>query len=79
MIQFQELVSATIESFIRQNVSLDKLVSHVMTLGAFKPVFREPQVPLFQYCFKELKAADTIPKVFGVLIGLLFFLQLPHH
>ena len=67
MIRFQELVSATIESFIRQNVSLDKLVSHVMTLGAFKPVFREPQVPLFQYCFKELKSADTIPKIFLVL------------
>ena len=67
MIQFQELVSATVESFIRQDVSLDKLVSHVMTLGAFKPVFREPQVPLFQYCFKELKAADTIPKIFLVL------------
>ena len=67
MIQFQELVSATIESLIRQTTSLDKLVSHVMTLGAFKPVFREPQVPLFQYCFEELKSADTIPKVFWVL------------
>ena len=67
MIQFQELVSAIIESLGIQNVSLDKLVSHVMTLGAFKPVFREPQVPLFQYCFEELKSADTIPKVFWVL------------
>ena len=67
MIRFRELVSATIESLGIQNVSLDKLVSHVMTLGAFKPVFREPQVPLFQYCFKKLKAADTIPKIFLVL------------
>ena len=67
MIQFQELVSAIIESLGIQSVSLDKLVSHVMTLGAFKPVFREPQVPLFQYCFEELKSADTIPKVFWVL------------
>ena len=38
-----------------------------MTLGAFDPVFKEPQVPLFQYCFKELKTADTILKVFLVL------------
>ena len=60
-------MSAIIESLGIQNVSLDKLVSHVMTLGAFKPVFREPPVPLFQYCFEELKAADTIPKVFLVL------------
>ena len=67
MIQFQELVSKTIESLISQKVSLDKLVSHVMTLGAFKPVAKEPQVPLFQYCFKELKSADTIPKIFLIL------------
>ena len=67
MMRFQELVSATIESLIRQNVSPDKLVSHVMTLGAFKPVFKEPQVPLFQYCFQKLEAADTVPKVFLVL------------
>ena len=64
MIRFQELVSATMNSFIRQNVSQAVLVSHVMTLGAFKPVFKEPQVPLFQFCFKEMKAADSIPKVF---------------
>ena len=67
MMQFQELVSATIKSFIRQNVPLDKLVSHVMTLGAFNPVFNQPQVPLFQCYFKELKTADTIPKIFLVL------------
>ena len=46
---------------------LDELVAHVMTLGAFKPVFKESQVPLFQYCFKELEAADSIPKIFLVL------------
>ena len=66
-IRFQELVSATINSLIRQNVSLDLLVSHVMALGAFDPVFKEPQVPVFRLSFKELKAADTIPKVFMVL------------
>ena len=60
-------MSAIIESLIRQNVSLDKLVSNVMTLGAFKPVFKGPKVALFHYCFKKLKAADTIPKVFMVL------------
>ena len=67
MIRFQELVSATIKSFQKRCIPLDDLVSHVMTLGAFDPVFKEPQVPLFQYCFQELKAADTIPKVFLVL------------
>ena len=67
MMRFQKLVSATIKSFITRNVPLDELVSHVMTLGAFDPVFKEPQVPLFQYCFEELKTVDTIPKVFLVL------------
>ena len=67
MMQFQELVSATIKSFKRRCVPLDDLVSHVMTLGAFDPVFEESQVPVFYHYFKELKAADTIPKVFMVL------------
>ena len=38
-----------------------------MTLGAFDPVFKEPQVPVFQYCFPKLEAADSISKVFLVL------------
>ena len=67
MMEFQELVSATIKSLITRNVPLDKLVSHVMALGAFDPVFKEPQVPVFRFYFNELKAADTIPKVFLVL------------
>ena len=67
MLQFQKLVSATIKSFKRRCVPLDELVSHVMTLGTFDPVFKEPQVAVFRLCFKELKAADTIPKVFMVL------------
>ena len=67
MMRFQELVSATIKSLITRNIPLDELVSHIMTLGAFDPVFKESQVPLFQYCFQRLEAADTIPKVFLVL------------
>ena len=67
MIRFQKLVSATIKSFKRRCVPLDELVSHVMTLGAFDPVFKEPQAPVFRHYFEELKAADTIPKVFMVL------------
>ena len=55
------------KSLIRQNVSRDELLIHVMALGAFKPVFKEPQIPAFHHCFKELKAADSILKVFLVL------------
>ena len=67
LIRFQKLVSATIKSLKRQCIPLDDLVSHVMTLGAFDPVFKEPQEPIFHHYFKELKAAETIPKVFMVL------------
>ena len=67
MMRFQELVSATIKSLIRRNVSVDELVPHVMTLGAFNPVLKNPPVPLFQDCLKELKAAGTISKAFMVL------------
>ena len=67
MMQFQELVSATMESLIRQNVSLDRLVAHIMTLGAFDPVYIKPQLPLFHDRHNELKAADTIPKIFLIL------------
>ena len=67
MIRFQELVSATIESLIRRNVPQKKLFSHVMTLRAFDPVFKEPQVPLFRHRFEELKAANTIYDIFQVL------------
>ena len=67
MMRFQKLVSTTIKSFQKQCVPLDDLVSHVMTLGAFDPVFKGPQVPVFHLYFEELKTADTIPKVFMVL------------
>ena len=67
MIRFQELVSATMESLIRRNVSHKKLFSHVMTLRAFDPVFKEPRVPLFRHRFKELKDASTIYEIFLVL------------
>ena len=67
MIQFQELVSATIKSLNRRNVPPKKLFSHIMTLGAFGPVFKEPQVPAFCHRFKELKTANTIYDIFLVL------------
>ena len=66
-LEFQKLVSATIESLNRQNVPPDKLLSHVMTLGSLKRVFEEPQVPALHHRFKELEAAKTICKSFLVL------------
>ena len=67
MMRFQELLSATVKSLIRQSISHDELVMHVMALGAFKPVLNKPQVPAFHHRFQELKNADTVHKVFLVL------------
>ena len=60
-------MSSTIDSFERRGIPLVRLVSHVMTLGVFNPVCKEPQVPVFRDYFEELKVAKTIPKVFLVL------------
>ena len=73
MMQFQELVSATVKSLTKQKISPNKLLFHVMTLGAFDPVFKEPQVPLFCHRFRELKAAKTIHEIFLVLNDYLSF------
>ena len=67
MIRFQELVSGTIESLVGQKVSAKMLVTHVMTLGAFDCVFKEPQMPVLQHRLQELKATNTIYEVFLVL------------
>ena len=67
--QFQKLVSATIVSLEKQQIPLTRLVSHLMALGAFDPVYKEgaKQVPAFYHHFEELQTADTVPKVFLAL------------
>ena len=67
MMQFQGLVSATILSFKEQCIPPDELVSHVLTLGAFDPVYKQPQVPMFHHCLQYLKAADSVSKIFLIL------------
>ena len=60
-------MSATVNSLNRRKILPKKLMCHIMTLGAFHPVFKEPQVPVFCHCFRELKAAKTIHDIFLVL------------
>ena len=67
MIHFQELVSSTILSLKKQQIPITDLVSHIMTLGAFDPVYKKPQIPAFHHYFRDLKSADTVSKVFVVL------------
>ena len=67
MRKFQKLISATIKSLDRQNVSPDKLLCHVMAMGSLKPVFKKPQMPAFHHFYNELKAAKTVYESFLVL------------
>ena len=65
--RFQELVSATMLSLKSQHIPITDLVSNIMTMGAFDPVYKGPQMPAFCHYFRDLKTADTVSKVFLVL------------
>ena len=67
MLCFQGLVSSTILSLKKQEIPITDLVSHIMTLGVFDPVYKEPQTPAFHHYFRDLKSVDTVSKVFLVL------------
>ena len=67
MMQFQKLVSTTIRSLRNKKIPLADLVSDIMTLGAFDPVYKQRQVPAFHHYFNNLQRADTVSKVFLVL------------
>ena len=71
---FQELVSSTMQSIEKQQIPLSDLVSHIMTLGALGPVYKQqPQVPAFHHYLEELRNADTVSKVFFALADHLSF------
>ena len=65
---FGNLVYKTCESLIKQGITVRELVRLLMTLGAFafQPSLRETTV--LQDCIEELQAADTIDKVFHILM-----------
>ena len=46
-----------------------------MTLGAFDPVYKKPQIPAFHHYYRDLKSADTVSKVFLVLVDYFSFIN----
>ena len=64
MLKFQHVVSVAMKSLMRRGVTVDELVSHLMTLGTFEPVKKEAQMPLLQNCYADLLNVKTISKVF---------------
>ena len=65
--RFRELVSATMKSLIRQNISPDDLKSHVIYLRSFNPVHETKKLEMLVPFLTKPKIVDTIGKFFLVL------------
>ena len=67
MFKFQQLLSRVYESLCAQNISVKKLVTHLLILGALDPVSKDSQKPLLQTFSKELQNAGSIEKVLYII------------
>ena len=67
MFKFQHLFSTIYESLCARCIPVDKLVTHLLSLGAFDPVYQDSQKPVFQTFYKELQTAESIEKVLWVI------------
>ena len=67
MFRFQELLSKVYESLCERKVSVGKLVTHLLSLGAFDPVHKGAPKPLFQTFYQELQNATSIEDVLWVI------------
>ena len=65
--KFGHLHSRVYESLCERNVPVDKLVTHLLSLGAFDPVHKESQKPALQTFFQELQNAGSIEKVLYII------------
>ena len=72
--RFARLQTATRESVKRRNVPLDCLVGHLSAYRMFPAVRRKEDVFLAD-CQDELKAADSVDKVFAIVSPFLSFLD----
>ena len=60
--KFWHLHSTVYESLRQRNVPVDRLVVHLLSLGAFDPVTKDSQKPVLQ-TFQQLQKADSIEDV----------------
>ena len=67
MFKFQQLLSIVYKSLCEQKVSVDTLVTHLLSLGALDPVSKQSQKPLLQTYFQELQNAGSIENVLWVI------------
>ena len=67
MFKFQKLLSKVYESLCAQNISVKKLVTYLLSLGALDPVSKNSQKPLLQTFQQELRNAECIEDVLWVI------------
>jgi len=67
MFKFQQLFSRVYKSLCEQEVTVDKLVTYLLSLGALDPVYKKSQKPLLQTFFQELRNAGSIEDVLWVI------------
>ena len=67
MHKFWRLHSRVYESLCERNIPVDKLVTHLLSLGAFDPVYKGSQKPALQTFFQELQNAGSIEKVMFII------------
>ena len=65
--KFGRLHSRVYESLREQNVSVDRLVTHLLSLHAFHPVYTGSQKPVLQTYFQKFQNAGTIEKVLFII------------
>ena len=71
--KFGHLHSRVYESLCERNVPVDKLVTHLLSLGAFNPVHKESQKPALQTFFQELRNAKSVEDVLYIIRNCISF------
>ena len=67
MRKFQHLFSTVYESLRTRNIPVDRLVTHLLSWGAFDPVYEGSQKPVFQTFSEKLQNAESIEMVLFVI------------
>ena len=65
--KFWHLHSRVYESLCARKISVDKLVTHLLSLHAFDPVYKDSQKPALQTFFQDLQNAGSIEKVLYII------------
>ena len=65
--KFWHLHSRVYESLCERKVSVEKLVTHLLSLHAFDPVYKDSQKPALQAFFQDLQNAGSIERVLYII------------